>query len=159
MTSLYPMPDASKVRAMLGLLFEGIGIRTGKRFAVAADSGCWVGLYVTDNGAPVAACIADSAFAANAGAALSMLPATAAGVARDSRTLTEAMVDNLREVLNICTRLLMNDGLPHLKLEDLYRADALPERAQALLKRLRWRIDFELTLPKYGPGTLAVVST
>ena len=159
MTTLYPMPDANTVRTMLGGRFEGVSIRSGKRFAVAAHSGCWVRLYLADNGAPVAACVADSAFAAHAGSALSLLPVADARAALVSKKLSEGMVANLREILNVCARLLMVDGCPHLRLDDLYCSDALPEPAATLLKRFKWRIDFEFNFPKYGPGTLAVVST
>jgi len=159
MITAYPMPDASKVRSMLGILFEGLDVRRGRSFEVEPAAHCWVGLYVADDGAPVAACIADRALAAKASAALSMLPP---GLARDAvvlGSLTEGMVENLHEVLNICSRLLMNEGCAHLKLKGIYPSDALPRAAASLLAAQKARIDFELDFPKYGPGTLAVVST
>lgn len=159
MTTAYPMPDASKVRSMLGLVFEGLQVRAGRGFEVLPASGCWVGLYIADSGAPVAACIADAALAAHASSALSMLPLSIARSAAESKELNELMVENLREVLNICTRLLMSEESAHLRLDDVYPADALPQKVTTLLGAHKGRIDFELTVPKYGPGNLAVVST
>ncbi len=159
MSTAYPLPDASKVRSMLGLLFEGLEVRVGKSFAVVPASGCWVALYIGDGGAAVGACIVDAALAANASAALSMLPLGIAKEAAASKLLTDAMVDNLREVLNICTRLLMSEGSPHLRLADIHRCNALPPNVAALLGAYKGRIDFELNVPKYGPGNLAVIST
>lgn len=159
MATAYPMPDLSKVRSVLGLVFEGLQVRSGRAFDVLPGSGCWVGLYVADSGAPVAACIADSSLAAHASAALSMLPVAVARDAAATKELNELMVGNLREVLNICTRLLMSEESAHLRLEDIYPALAMPAKVAALLGAQKGRIDFELTVPKYGLGTLAVVST
>lgn len=159
MTTAYPMPDASKVKSMLGLLFDGLDVKPGRKFDVAPTSGCWVGLYVSDNGTPAAACIADGALAASAGAALSMLPPGIAKDAAKSKQLTDVMVGNLREVLNICTRLLMTDTSAHLRLAEIFPATSLPASVATVLGGQKGRIDFELTVPKYGPGTLAVIST
>ena len=159
MTTAYPMPDASKVKSMLGLLFDGLDVKPGRKFEVLPTSGCWVGLYVSDAGVPAAACIADVALAANAGAALSMLPPAVAKDAAKSKQLTDVMVGNLREVLNICTRLLMTDTSAHLRLAEVFPATALPAGVATVLSGQKGRVDFELTVPKYGPGTLAVVST
>jgi hypothetical protein len=153
------MPDANKVRAMLGILFDGLDVRRGKRFEVEPASHCWVGVYVADDGAPVAACIADRALAANASAALSMLPPAVARDAAILGSLSDGMVENLHEVLNICSRLLMNEGCQHLKLKNVYPAEALPKAVARLFAAQKGRVDFELDFPKYGPGTLAVVST
>ena len=159
MATAFPMPDAAKVKSMLGMLFDGLDVKPGKKFDITAPSGSWIGLYVSDDNRPVAACVADSALAANSGAALSMLPPAVAKDAAKSKELTEVMVGNLREIMNICTRLLMQDGSAHLRLQELYPAKGLPPEAAAMLAALQGRVDFELTVPKYGPGTLAVVST
>jgi len=159
MATRYPLPDLAKVKHMLGLLYDGLEVKPGKKFDVAPASGCWVGLYVGDDGAPVAACVADVALAVNSSAALSMLPPGVAKDAAKSKELTEVMVQNLREIMNICTRLLMDDASAHLRLDSVYPAKALPPGATQLLAGVKGRVDFELNVPKYGPGTLAVVST
>ena len=142
---------------MLGLLFEGLKVRSGSHFEVMPASGCWVGLYIADNGAPVAACIADSALAAYASSALSMLPLSIARSAAESKELNELMVENLHEVLNICTRFLTSGESAHLRLDDVYPVDAMPDKAAAFLGARNGRVDFELTVPQYGPGNLTVV--
>jgi hypothetical protein len=159
MAPQFPMPDVAKVKQMLGLLFDGLEVKPGKKFEITPPSGSWVALYVADDGRPVAVCAVDGALAANSSAALSMLPAAAAKDALRSRVLTDVMVSNLREVMNICTRLLMSDSTAHLRLESLYSAKSLPPQVAAVLGTVQGRADFELNLPKYGLGTLAVVST
>ncbi len=159
MATRYPLPDLAKVKLMLGLLYDGLEVRPGKKFDIVPASGSWIGLYVADDGAPVAACVADVALAANASAALSMLPPAVAKDAAKTKELTDVMVQNLREIMNICTRLVMDDSSAHLRLDSVYPAKSLPAGATQLLGALKGRIDFELNVPKYGPGTLAVLST
>jgi hypothetical protein len=159
MATAYPLPDAAKVKSMLGLLFDGLEVKPGKKFDIVPPSGSWIGLYVSDDGTPVAACAVDVLLAANSSAALSMLPPAVAKDAAKSKELTEVMVANLREIMNICTRLLMNDTSAHLRLESLYASKAMPAGVSTVLGGVKGRIDFELNLPKYGAGTLAVVST
>lgn len=159
MATTCPMPDAPKIRSMLGMLFDGLDIKPGKKFDITPTSGSWVGLYIGDDGQPLAACVADLALAANSGAALSMMPP---GVAKDAikeKDLSEVMVANVHEVMNICTRLMMTEGSPHLRLAKLYPSKALPPEAAALLAAVKGRADFELSVPKYGPGTLSFIST
>jgi len=159
MATRYPLPDQAKVKLMLGLLYDGLDVKAGKKFEIAPNSGSWVGLYVADDGSPVAACVADVALAANSSAALSMLPPAVAKDAAKTKELTDVMIANLREIMNICTRLLMDDGSAHLRLEQIYPAKSLPAPAAGLLGAAKGRVDFELNVPKYGPGTLAVVSS
>jgi hypothetical protein len=158
MATRYPLPDLAKVKLMLGLLYDGLEVKPGKKFEIAPASGAWLGLYIADDGSPVAACVADLALAAHSSAALSMLPPAVAKDAAKSKELTEVMIANLREIMNICTRLLMEEGSAHLRLDSVYPAKALPASAAKLLGAVQGRVDFELNVPKYGPGTLAVVS-
>jgi hypothetical protein len=158
MVTTVPMPDAAKVRHMLGLLFDGLDVKPGKRFDLAPASGAWVGLYVGADGAPLALCAVDAALAGYAGAALSMLPPAAAKDAVKAKDLSDVMVANLREVMNICSRLVMNDTSPHVRLEEIHPSARFPAGVNAVLGGQKGRVDFELNVPKYGPGTLAVVA-
>jgi hypothetical protein len=159
MATSYPLPDSAKVKVMLGLLFDGLEVKPGKKFDIVPPSGSWVGLYVCDDGKAVAACAVDGALAANASAALSMLPPGVAKDAAKTKELTDVMVQNLQEIMNILSRLLMNDSSAHLKLDKVYPAKAMPPALTALLGGAHGRVDFELNVPKYGAGTLAVLST
>jgi hypothetical protein len=159
MATQYPMPDTAKVKLMLGLLFDGLDVKPGKKFEIAPPSGSWIGLYVADDGRPVAACAVDVALAASSSAALSMLPPAVAKDAAKNKELTEVMVANLQEIMNICSRLLMSDGSAHLKLQKVYPSKAMPAELATLLGAAQGRVDFELNVPKYGAGTLAVLST
>jgi hypothetical protein len=155
----YPLPDAPKVQHILGMLFDGIEVKAGGAFDQTADGGAWFGVFVDDGGKPVALCGADVSLAAGLAAALSMLPPSAAKEAAHSRELSGGMCENLREVMNICTRLMLDSTSPHLKLDQLCPVKSLPAAAAAILGNAAGRREFNLQLPRYGGGVLAFLST
>lgn len=157
-TSACPVPDAAIVRDLLGMLFDGLVVKAAaaKLDASPASSG-YCGVYLSDAGAPVAVCVCDLAFAANSGAALSMLPPNVAKDAIKTRELTDVMQANLGEVMNICTRLLIRDHTPHVRLERLAAIAGLAAPVAAIIASPRARVDFDIGLGKYGAGQLAVM--
>jgi hypothetical protein len=158
MATAYPLPDGAKIIQLLGIMFDGLDVKPGGTFDQTPAGGAWFGVFVTDAGAPVALCGADANLAASFGGALSMLPVAAAKDAAKARQLTDVMIENVREIMNICTRLVMDATSPHLKLDQLYSAKSLPAAALALLGAPQGRREFQLQLPKYGGGVLTVLS-
>jgi hypothetical protein len=159
MATAYPLPDGPKITQILGLLFDGLEVKLGGAFDQTPAGGAWFGVFVADSGAPVALCGADINLAASFGAAFSMLPAAAVKEAVKSRELTGVMIDNLREIMNICTRLVMDATSLHLRLEQVYPVKSLPAAAAALLGAPQGRREFQIQLPKYGGGILTLVSS
>jgi hypothetical protein len=158
MATAYPLPDGAKIVQLLGIMFDGLDVKPGGTFDQTPAGGAWFGVFVTDAGAPVALCGADANLAASFGGALSMLPVAAAKDAAKSRQLTDVMIENVREIMNICTRLVMDAKSPHLKLDQLYPTKSLPAAALALLGAPQGRREFQVQLPKYGGGVLTVLS-
>jgi hypothetical protein len=158
MTTSHPLPDSAKIAHLLGLLFDGLDVKPGGAFDQTQAGGAWFGVFIADGGAPVALCGADANLAASFGGALSMLPPGAAKDAAKSRELTGVMIENLREIMNICTRLVMDSESPHLRLDQLYPVKALPPAAVALLGSPQGRREFQVQLPKYGGGVLTLLS-
>jgi hypothetical protein len=158
MATAYPLPDGAKIVQLLGIMFDGLDVKPGGTFDQTPAGGAWFGVFVTDAGAPVALCGADANLAASFGGALSMLPVAAAKDAAKARQLTDVMVENVREIMNICTRLVMDATSPHLKLDQLYPTKSLPAAALALLGAPQGRREFQVQLPKYGGGVLTVLS-
>jgi hypothetical protein len=159
MATIYPLPNAKRIMEILGLLFDGLVVKPGGMFDQTPRGGAWLGVFVADNGSPAALCGADGNLAASLSAAFSMLPAAAAKEAAASRELTDVMKENLREIMNICTRLVMDNTSPHLKLEQIYATASLPAPAALLLGGPHARCEFQLQLPKYGGGVLTLLST
>ncbi|MEA3196531.1 MAG: hypothetical protein QOF32_583 [Gammaproteobacteria bacterium] len=158
MATAYPMPDGPKVAELLGLLFDGLDVKAGGTFDQTPAGGAWFGLFISDSGEPVALCGVDANLAATFGAAFSMLPVGAAKDAAKTRELTSVMIDNMREIMNICTRLVMDAASPHLKLEQIYPCKSLPAPAAALLGAPKSRREFQIQLPKYGGGVLTFLT-
>jgi hypothetical protein len=158
MATAYPLPDGPKIVDLLGLLFDGLNVKAGGTFDQTPAGGAWFGVFVADSGTPVALCGADANLAATFGAAFSMLPVGAAKEAAKARELTGVMVDNMREIMNICSRLVMDATSPHLKLEQIYPTKTLPPPATALLGAPGGRREFQVQLPKYGGGVLTFLS-
>jgi hypothetical protein len=149
MASPYPLPDVAKVIEILGLLFDGLEVKLGGAFDQTPAGGAWFAVFIADSGEPVALCGADVNLAANFGAAFSMLPVNAA---------KEVMTENVREIMNICTRLVMDNTSPHLKLDQIYPVKSLPAAAAALLAAATRRREFQLQMPKYGGGVLTLLA-
>jgi hypothetical protein len=158
MATAYPLPDGPKIMQLLGLLFDGLDVKPGGAFDQSPAGGAWFGLFVADSGEPVALCGADANLAATWGAAFSMLPVAAAKEAAKTRELTGVMIENVREIMNICTRLVMDASSLHLKLDQVYPAKSLPAPAAALLGAARGRREFQIQLPKYGGGVLTFLT-
>jgi hypothetical protein len=158
MSTACPLPDAAKVRSMLGMLFDGLDVKPGKKYEIKNGSGSWIGVYIGDDGKPIAACACDASLAALSSSALSMIPPAAAQTAAKSQKLTDVMEGNLREIMNICTRLCMSDTSPHIRLEGVHPVAALPAPAVAMIAGAKGRVDFELSVPKYGAGVISVLS-
>jgi hypothetical protein len=158
MSTAYPLPDARKVQDILGMLFDGLDVKAGGKFDQTPAGGAWFGAFIDDTGTTVALCGADVTLAAGLSAALSMLHPTAAKEAARSRELSAVMCENLREVMNICTRLVLDSTSRHLKLDQLYPVAALPATAAAILAKAPGRREFSLQLPRYGGGVLSLLS-
>jgi hypothetical protein len=158
MATAYPLPDAPKIVQLLGLLFDGLDVKAGGKFDQTPAGGAWFGVFVADSGETVALCGVDANLAASFGCAFSMLPAGMVKEAAKSRDLTGVMIDNIREIMNICTRLVMDANSPHLRLEQIYPVKSLPAPAAALLGAPKGRCEFQMQLPKYGGGVLSILT-
>jgi hypothetical protein len=158
MATAFPLPDGPKITQMLGLLFDGLDVKLGGTFDQTPAGGAWFGVFVADSGEPVAMCGADANLAATFGAAFSMLPVGVAKDAAKTRELTPVMIDNMREIMNICTRLVMDNSSPHLKLDQIYPCKSLPAPAAALLGAPQGRREFQVQMPKYGGGVITFLS-
>ena len=156
--SIYAIPSAAQVKDLLGMLFDGMAVKPASKLDLSPASTSYVGVYISDGGEPVALCACNLDFAAGAGAALSILPPNAAKDAVKAKALPSNMQENLRELMNICTRLVLKDGTPHLRLQDVYAAKSLPAPAAAIAGAATGRADFEVALGKYGSGVLSVMS-
>lgn len=89
-----------------------------------------------------------------------MLPVTAAKDAIKAKKLEQAMLDNLYEIMNILSTELMSEQTPHLKLATLYPdLGKIPPDVKAMLGAVKGRVDFSVSVPRYGNGGLSLLTT
>jgi hypothetical protein len=159
--STYTVPSTSDTEETLSMLFgDDTLIKTGKALDVKAGNGNLIAVYVNDEGSPVAASVCDIAFAAFAGSSLSMIPAGGARDSVKSKELSEDMLNNLSEVMNIVSSLFMDKDTPHLRLETIYKdAGELPENALAVVNAPAGQVSYEVDIPRYGKGLLSLSAT
>ena len=146
---------------MLGMLF-GNDLTIDEVEALPTDSGSGnaAAVFVSDDGTPVTACVCDMNFAAFAGSALTKIPPGGAEDAAKSGDLTDNMVGNLHEVMNICSRLFMSGSSPHLRLDKTHAKIAdIPENAASMLQAIAGRLDLKVKIPGYGEGQIAFLAT
>lgn len=99
----------------------------------------------------------DLPLAANAGAALGLLPAGAAEDCIDEKQLFPNLAENVFELCNVLTSLLNREGGPHIKLyQVIYPGDPLPADARAHLMALGRRVDLGIEVNRYGKGKFSL---
>jgi hypothetical protein len=99
----------------------------------------------------------DLTLAANAGAALGLLPAGAAEDSIDEKKLFPNLAENVFELCNVLTSLLNKEGGPHIKMyQVIYPGDPLPADARAHLMALGRRIDLLVEVNRYGKGKFSL---
>jgi hypothetical protein len=95
--------------------------------------------------------------AANAGAALGLLPAGAAEDSIEEKKLYPNLAENVFELCNVLTSLLNREGAPHVKLyQVIYPGMDLPNDARAHLLALGKRLDLTVEVARYGKGKLSL---
>lgn len=159
MPTTFILPKAAEVSKTLVMLFGGnVPATPGKLLDTKPSSGNLIVSYTDDSGKVVAAFVCDVPLAANAGSALSMMPAIAAKEAIKTKKLEQAMLDNLYEVANILSTLLMNDKTPHLRVATLYPdVGKIPPEVRDLLNAARGHADFTVNIPRYGNGCMSLL--
>ena len=161
MATTHPTPRDIEVRQMLAMLLgNDLEISEVDALPTDAESSVAAAVFVADDDTPVTACVCDMNFAAFAGSALTKIPPGGAEDAAKSGELTDNMLGNLNEIMNICSRLFMSGNSPHLRLDKLYASiSELPENARALVDSISGRLDLKVSIPGYGEGHLSFLAT
>ena len=148
----YILPDAKSVQKILAVMY-------GDELAVDQDDSAaladrHVATYVGDDKDIVALCACEDRFVAYAGAALTMVPANVADEMVQQKDLSDIILENFHEVMNICSRLLINDTSPHLRL-DKTLAPGESEAAMSAVTEQSRVMNFKVAIPEYGDGHIS----
>ncbi len=156
------LPVAKAVR---DLLIATIGREVtftvdGEQLTSDVPGGVIVAEYVTDLGRAAALIAVDMSLAAHLGAALALVPpAVSVEAARDGY-LSDDLLDNLYEVLNIAASLFNVGDAPHVRLiEALYDTASapLPGSIDRWLRGFVPRMDAACEVHGYGSGRLSLL--
>jgi hypothetical protein len=158
MPARFPAPIQEDVRDLLtDLLGRGIAVDKVSRLEMEDDACGLVGVYATDEGEIAALTVIDGPLCARAGAALSMVPTNVADDAIKKNELTDTLVDNIREVVNIFARFLNSSKSPHVRLVNTFVLPAeLPDDVRALYLAPEFRRDFAVQIEGYGNGRYSI---
>lgn len=114
--------------------------------------------YNDEDGEVGAALLADVTLAASLSAALTLVPAEVVGEATKRGELDDGLLENFAEIANICTQLVRLKGFPRFNLGDSHQtATGLPDEIGAFLSRAAFAAGFDVDVPGYGKGRMAVV--
>ncbi|MEN9578108.1 MAG: hypothetical protein RJA70_1117 [Pseudomonadota bacterium] len=114
-------------------------------------------VFRADDGECAVVVMSDFSLAAAAGGALAMLPATAIESAIREKTLSDELLANYREVLNVAGTLFNTPGARQLSLTDYLVAETLPRDVTRLFIRAPNKLHFSVEVENYPPGTLSVM--
>ncbi len=160
MATIHPVPNDTQIRQIFAMLFGNDLVLDSGKPDTSDDASSIYAIFINDEGKQVTACVCDHHFAAFAGCALTRIPIGGAEDAANTGEFTEMMLGNLHEIMNICSRLFMNNSSPHLRLDTVYPApDKVPDEARAMLDACQERVDFTVSIPGYGKGGLSFLCT
>jgi hypothetical protein len=153
------VPAPKPVRDMMAdLLGRNVDVATAGPYAPQHGDAGTLAVYVDDATVVRAVVVADLPFSAYAGAAIGLVPAHAAEVALEEKVLPQTIEENLYEVLNISASLLNAEGLPHLRLYQMYAPGNLPPaEISNCVRSLGGRLDLTVDVQGYGKGRLSFV--
>jgi len=156
MSTKFEIPTPQSVTALLAMIF-GEDLSSSK--CDAPDlAGNYVATFIDDDDRLVGLCVCDKEFVAYSGAALSMLPADVAKEMIAGNSVTDAMVDNFYEVMNICSKLFMSETSAHLRLDKIVKPADGAEPI-ATLESAAKVAPFDVDIPRYGKGALIFLVT
>jgi hypothetical protein len=149
-------PSAEEVRSVLTtLLGKNVTVRglpPGKPIAGAVFAA-----YGPDDGSVSVVCVGDIGFAASAGAALALMPASAAQESVLKGKLAAPLFENVCEILNVCGQLF--NRVPGQRVALRCASDKLPElppEARGVHAAPTQRLDLSVEITGYGIGRIAI---
>lgn len=158
MTMTLPPPKAIK-DVIDGLLGREVTMTPAAASLNSVDAiGGVVASYVDDEGRTRAVLGWDLPAAARAGSALGLVPARMSDEIVDDKFLPYDIVESVAELSNVLASALDVNGNPHTRLERTYHpAAAAPDDVAKALYGHYERMDFDLDVPGYGVGRIALV--
>ena len=151
------LPSLDDVVGLFTMLFGNeTSCKPGKA-PLPPDACAIVSAYHDNTGATRRLLTCDLAFATSAGAALSMIPPTAANDAIKSGQVPDNIFANLHEVMNIAVNLFTDSFGSRLELASVSRFSELSSEAKAALTSNE-RSTVDVAIPRYAAGRIGLVA-
>ena len=150
-----PVKVANLLRELFG---RPVDFDTAPAPDLTDNSPRWAAAYGTTEGGLMVVCVCDLAFAAFAGAALSMIPAPTAKEGIRTKQLEPTILDNLHEIFNIFGQLFRGRMMDTVTLREIGPVSDLSPVAKALIAKPARQVDLEFSIDGYGDGKLSLYS-
>jgi hypothetical protein len=116
-------------------------------------------IYTGSDGKIVGVCVCDLEFAAYAATALCLIPPATAKVSISSRQLELSLVDNLREIMNVCSQLFVAPDSGRITLHSVTLAgQCASEDAKRIVSAPSQKCGMKFSIEGYGNGKLSLVT-
>lgn len=140
------------------LIGSEVTLKKGAPLEIKDDTSLAVAVFADDEGKTSALVVCDVEMVCWSGGALSMLPVGDAQTMINSGKPEGEILDNYREILNVGANLFNVGDTDHVKLTDVHLlpGDA-PDEVSALMADPAARSDFDVQIPGYGDGRMAVM--
>lgn len=154
------MPLAESVQKMLAdLLGKPVTVKKATPGLLSIAKPGVAAHYVYDNGTTGALILCDLPLSICAGAALMLLPPAAATDAVKAGKLNENIIENIREVLNICASLFIYEDRAHVRLREIHPLPGqTPPEVAKVITRPAGRMEVDVNVPGYGAGKMALLT-
>lgn len=153
------LPTPLEVRDLLtGLLGRDVSLQPGSPLAPRPADPVSIATYVDDSLIIRATVACDLELSAALGCAVALLPAPQVTDAVEANALTDALAENLYEVLNVLAATFNVPDAPHIRLHALHPATGpAPVDARTRVLALGRREDLLVDVPGFGAGRLSIV--
>lgn len=160
MSTVHPLPNVHDMLGIFSMLYNTDLIREAEPLTLDSDK-VLLAVYVNDEDEAVCACLFDRSFAGFSGCGLTRIPKGGAEDAIETGDFSDAMIGNVKEVMNIASRLLMNSSSPHIRLvHEIYQS--VSDAPEPIVTALRACVEskaFDVEIPNYGMGNMTFITT
>jgi hypothetical protein len=145
------------LQKVLGTLYDRpIQLGSAPKFEPTPSKPAVVAVYVSDTDAITGLLVCSMSAAAYLGASLSLLPKPVAEDCIKRGGLEEALLENFREVANICCSLFAEQIGARAHLQTVVaKCVAVPAEYKALMTSPN-RVDVTIDVPNYGQGVVSI---
>lgn len=153
----YPVPNRDAIASALETLLATKVVANPLPMVKSYPFPSYVSVYEKDSRGIIAFLVCDLSLIRCAGAALSMLPKSAAEPKPSEIWPEKILLDNFREIMNILAQFFNDKGQEHVRFINGFPHNKMPGMASTLLELGELKAAFELNIGGYGSGQIFIV--